>query len=364
MFAPISKGVGILFALGALICWGSWSVTLTLATDRIATDRMSFELYYYDFTILYLLTGIIVAYILGEIPGPNPAPGFEDAAFTTELFGHNFGTYMFSMLGGLLWNTSNIIFGKAIGLMGTAIGFPLAVGVAMISGSLTNYFLAAGDTKLEFLLAGDCIALLGICAVGLLAYRKERELEQNKELWVDAEKASKNVASEGPSMLRKFMICVISGLLNGASNFGVINATTGNDKMSPPANQIFFSFAVFISTFIVIPLSVLWPVEGHPAKTTIREIISDYPAVSSKDHALAALGGFALCSGFFFYNLGNNTDLGAAPTYSIGQSAPIAGILWGTFFFKEFQGLSCKVQGIIPVVVALFASAILCMALA
>merc|ERR1712000_698251 len=131
---------------------------------------------YFDWAISFLLTGIVVAFILGELPGPNPVPGFEDAAYTKELFGHNFGTYMYSMLGGLLWNTSSVMFGKAIVLMGNAIGFPLIVGLAMISGSLTSYFVARGDTKIGLLLGGDFVALLGICVVGLLAYRKEREL--------------------------------------------------------------------------------------------------------------------------------------------------------------------------------------------
>merc|ERR1712032_1268960 len=101
-----------------------------------------------------------------------------------------------------------------------------------ISGSLTNYIIAGHGTKLSMLLAGDFLALLGICAVGFLASRKEQELEKSAPL-NDPEAAAQ--AATQVSMIRKFTICLIGGLLLGLSNIGVVNATSGACPMSAPA---------------------------------------------------------------------------------------------------------------------------------
>lgn len=374
MFAPTATGAGIVFAVLTLACWGSWSTTLVLATK---IRKMPFELFYLEWAMSFLLTGFVVGFIFGVIPGKNPAPGYEDASYVTELFGHSVGTYLYSMLGGLLWNMGNVLVCKGIHLMGQAIGVSMCAGLGLVSGSITSYIIDRKDTSLGLLLGGDAIALVGICAAGLLFYRRDQELARrtvgdtivkdqeliqkaapdafvNQDVEMQPEKAHEI------SMARKFIVCLCGGLLLGLSQIGVNSATTGDDAMSPSANQSFFSLAVFISSCIMIPLSVAFPLEGHTADTTFWEIVGKLRDVSAAEHCLAILGGFLMCMGFFLLNLGNATQLGPAPTASIGRSTPLVCILWGTFFFKEFAGTSFRVWGIIPVIVLLFLAAIVC----
>lgn len=264
---------------------------------------------------------------------------------------------------------ANVLLCKGIALMGQAIGFPLCVGLGMISGTVVNYVLTPAGTNIGLLIAGCSLALVGVCAVGRLASMKDAEMAQSPPL-ADVEDQAK---TESASLTRKMAICLLGGFLLGFNNIGVMYATRGAGNMtateaevgcqlSPPGNQTFFSIGVFISSAILIPLSVAFPLEGHKATTTLGEIFAGYKDVSAKNHMLACFGGFLLCCGFFFYNLGNPA-LGPAPTYSIGQSAPVVGILWGTFFFKEFKGTSAKVWGHIPVIIMLFLGAIVCLAL-
>ena len=35
---PTNYSLGVVMALGALVCWGSWSVTLVLATSKALRD--------------------------------------------------------------------------------------------------------------------------------------------------------------------------------------------------------------------------------------------------------------------------------------------------------------------------------------
>jgi len=149
----------------------------------------------------------------------------------------------------------------------------------------------------------------------------------------------------------------------GLSNIGVVIPTLDPCSMSAPANQTFFSIGMFVSAGLLVPLSVWYPLEGGPAVTTLAKLAKKYTEAGAKEHSLAALGGFLMCTGGVAYNLGNGTQLGPAPTYSIGNSAPLIGILWGSLFFKEFQGTSVRVWGIIPGVVVLFIMAIASLAL-
>jgi len=354
MFAPTSTVAGLVFALLTLACWGSWSTTLVLASKR-----MAFELYYFDWAISFIMTAIVVGIFVGFLPGDMSNRNFNGDNYFQELFGHKFGTYCFSILGGILWNMANVLLCKGIGLMGQALGFPLCVGLGMISGSITG-FVIAGSNNTTMLFVGDSLALVGICFVGLLASRKDAELQKQKQkepLQFDGKEENNDA-----SMARKFIICLTGGLLLGLNNIGVMNATRGEDAMSAPANQVFFSVGVVVSSLILIPLSVAFPLEGHKATTTLGEIFSKYKDVQAVDHFMAGLGGFTLCCGFFCFNIAGGTNLGPAASYSIGQSAPLVGIAWGTFFFKEFQGTSWSVKGIIPVVVLFFFAAIVCLA--
>jgi len=352
--------IGVVFALLCLACWGSWSTTLVLAGDT-----MKFELYYFDFAISFLLTGIVVGLIIGALPG-------DDVNYINQLFSHGGSCYVWSASAGVMWNMANVLLCKGIGLMGQAIGFPLCVGLGLISGTVVNYVLTPAGTNMGLLIAGCSLALVGVLTVGRLASVKDAEMAEiatSSPPLADEDQTK----TESASLTRKMAICLLGGFLLGFNNIGVMYATRGAGNMtateaevgcqlSPPGNQTFFSIGVFISSAILIPLSVSFPLEGHKATTTMREIFSGYKDVRVKDHMLACLGGFLLCCGFFCYNLGNPA-LGPAPTYSIGQSAPVVGILWGTFFFKEFKGTSAKVWGHIPIIVMLFAGAIVCLAL-
>merc|ERR1711976_678578 len=161
-------------------------------------------------------------------------------------------------------------------------------------------------------------------------------------------------------MLRKLAVCIVGGLFLGLSNIGVTGATSTNIlpcNLSPYANQRFFSLGVFLSSCVFVPAVVYFPIEGGNG-SNIKEALAGYFTVSLRDHCLSFLGGTILCSGFFFFNLGA-PSLGSATAYSIGQSAPLVGILWGALFFKEFNGTSVRVRGLIPVVCFLFIGAIL-----
>lgn len=339
-------------------------------------NNMAWECFYCNWAIAFLVTGIVLGLIVGSVPGDVT----ETQAYTSQLFSYGGICYGYSMLGGILMNMANVLLCKGVGLLGQALGFPMSTGIGLISGSIVAYIIEPEGTELSFLVVGNLIALLGIFSIGLLAKRKEDELPQG---FIDT-KGSDEAASESParynleidartlaagsqatkqvSMLRKFLICVAAGLLLGLSNIGVVNAYSKPCSMSAPANQTFYSIGLFLSSTVLIPLTVWFPVEGGAATTSFAKIRANYRQTAWKEHALSIVGGSFLCIGCFAFTLANGTRLGPAAAYSIGQSAPVVGILWGTFFFKEFRGTTARVWGIIPAIVALFIGAIVCLA--
>eukprot|EP00931_Biecheleriopsis_adriatica_P122803 TRINITY_DN97846_c0_g1_i1.p1 TRINITY_DN97846_c0_g1~~TRINITY_DN97846_c0_g1_i1.p1 ORF type:complete len:392 (+),score=47.92 TRINITY_DN97846_c0_g1_i1:40-1176(+) len=370
MFVPESYGLGLAMAFGALVCWGSWSVTLALSGKA-----MEFQLYYLNFTISFLVTGFVVGFIGGTVGSGGEAYGFTKPYFAEIGGSHETACYIWAMLGGVIWNIANVLLCKGIGMMGNAVGFPLCVGLGMVAGAIVGY-IQNPTNNLAFLVPGVIVALCAICTMGLLSHRKDLEIaghdseDSSKEdsgdesggissdSALDIEVPTKEDAAvvNGPGMVRKLVVCVTGGLFLGLSNIGVGKATDKPCSFSPYANQTYFAIGVFISSAVMVPLVTAYPIEGGKG-ASLSAILKGYSKVPLKYHILAILGGFVLCAGFFFFNLGNK-PLSLTITYCIGQSAPLVAILWGTFFFKEFQGTSCRVWGLVPVVLVLFSSAI------
>eukprot|EP00435_Cladocopium_sp_Y103_P050432 s272_g15.t1 len=381
MFVPTSYSLGVVMALCALVCWGSWSVTLVLATSKAA---MPFQLYYTNFTLSFLVTGFVVGLLGGSLGSGGEMYDFH-TAFLEEITGtgHSGECYVWGMLGGVVWNLANILLCKGISMMGNAIGFPLCVGLGMVTGAIVAY-VQDPKSNLTFLVPGVIVALMGICTVGFLSYRKDKEVEFRRQAsgtsdesseaesgetsgtadsgpeQIDVEVPAK--AAKAPGMIRKLVVCILGGLLLGFSNIGIGKATSEPCLLSPYANQFHFSVGVFITSLVMLPIITSFPIEGGES-SQIARVFRGYRQVELRQHLLAILGGFILCMGFFFFNLGNKS-MNLTVSYCIGQSAPLVGILWGTFFFKEFAGTSEKVWGLVPVVCLLFAGAIVLIAAA
>mmetsp|Transcript_108176 Transcript_108176/g.304736 ORF Transcript_108176/g.304736 Transcript_108176/m.304736 type:complete len:340 (-) Transcript_108176:110-1129(-) len=338
---------------------------------------MAFQLFYVNFTIAFLLTGFAVGCIGGSVGTGGERYGFEMSYFDEIAGGRAGPCYLWAISGGVIWNVANILLCKGIGMMGNAVGFPLCVGLGMVTGAVVGY---ANDPKsnLALLVPGIGVALCGIFAVGFLSYLKERELDESDsdgsedgsasalncdfvdESISDSDASVALTAEAG--MFKKLVVCIVGGLFLGLSNIGVGRATSVPCNLSPYGNQTYFSIGVFLSSLVLVPLITRMPLEGGKGRS-IFDVLAEYPGVSTRDHLLAALGGVILCAGFFFFNLGNK-PLGLTITYCIGQSAPLVGILWGTFFFREFAGTSIRVWGLVPVVCICFATAIVLIAAA
>jgi glucose uptake protein len=301
-----------------MICWGSWANTYKLTKD------VRFELFYWDYAIGIFVMALLLAFTLGSWGG-------GEQAFLPNLMQATGPRLGLAMLGGTVFNLANILLVAAIAIAGLAVAFPVAIGTALVVGTIVTYLVEPkGDVRL--LAAGVVLALVAIIA-DALAY---------KELGGGKLKVTK----------KGLWICIVSGLLMGSwSPFTAASMAEGSGQLTPYTSVVFFTLAALISTFIFNIYFMERPLVGEPVS------LSGYVQGNPRWHVLGLVGGFIWSIGTAF-NLIAGRSAGFAISYAIGQSAPMVAAIWGIFVWKEFAGASNKAKMYLALMFIFYAGAI------
>ena len=304
MFIVNSYGLAILFCFITMICWGSWA-----NTQKLASRNWRFELFYWDYVIGILLFSIISALTLGSI-------GDEGRPFIDDLKQADIANVGSALLGGVIFNATNILFSAAIAIAGMSVAFPVGIGLALVLGVVLNYAVAQkGDPLLLF----GGVALIAIAIViNAMAYRK-------------ASATDKKVSTKG------IALSLIAGLLMSffyrfiAASMDLENfESPAQGKMTPYTAVFIFSVGIFLSNFIFNTILIKKPIAGAPTS------YNEYFRGNFKTHMTGVLGGL-------IWGLGNSFNLiaagkaGPAISYGLGQGATLVAALWGVFIWKEFR---------------------------
>jgi glucose uptake protein len=318
MFIPESYGLALLLMIICMICWGSWANTYKL------TQNVRFELFYWDYAIGIFIMAVLLAFTLGSWNGGEDAFMANMAQATGPRIG-------LAMVGGTVFNLANILLVAAIAIAGLAVAFPVAIGTALVVGTIVTYLVEPkGDTTM--LTAGVILALIAIIA-DALAY---------KELGGGKLKVTK----------KGLWICIVSGLLMGSwSPFTAASMAEGTGQLTPYTSVVFFTLAALISTFIFNIYFMEKPLVGEPVS------LSGYVQGKPSWHVLGLVGGFIWAIGTAF-NLIAGRSAGFALSYAIGQSAPMVAALWGVLVWKEFAGANTKAKMYLVLMFLFYAGAI------
>ena len=318
MFIPESYALALLMMILCAICWGSWANTYKLTKD------VRFELFYWDYAIGIFVMAVLLAFTLGSWGG-------GEEAFLPNLVQATGPRLGLAMLGGIVFNLANILLVGAIAIAGLAVAFPVAIGTALVLGTILTYLVQrTGNPALLF--AGVALALVAIIA-DALAY---------KELGGGKLKVTK----------KGIWICIVSGLLMGSwSPFTAASMAEGAGQLTPYTSTVFFTLAALISTFVFNIYFMEKPLVGKPVS------LSGYTAGQPSWHVLGLLGGFIWSIGTAF-NLVAGRATGFAISYAIGQSAPMVAALWGVFVWKEFAGANSKAKTYLVLMFLFYAGAI------
>ena len=248
------------------------------------------------------------------------------------------------LLGGVIFNASNILLSASVSLAGLAVAFPLGVGLALVLGVVINYMGAPkGDPVILFL--GVALIVIAIVCNGIASGRVRKE------------------PGSSAQNRKGILLAVLAGVLMSffyrfvAAAMDLDNFESPTPGMLTPYSAIFiFSVGVLLSNFVFNTLVMKRPFVGTPVG------YDAYFKGSARTHLVGMLGGAVWCLGTAFSYIAAG-KAGAAISYALGQGAPMVAAVWGVFVWKEFRGAGRSVGWLLAVMFLFFILGLACIIL-
>lgn len=315
-----SYGWAVLLAFITMLCWGSWA-----NTQKLATKKWPFQLFYWDYSIGVLLLSLILAFTMGST-------GEQGRSFIQDLMQADFASLRYAFLGGVVFNIANILLVAAIAIAGMAVAFPIGIGLALVLGVLVNYIATpVGNPVMLFVGVGLVVVAIVLDAI---AY-------------------SKLPSSTNKSTAKGIIISLIAGFLMGffyrfvAQSMAIDFANPEAGKLTPYTASVIFALGLLVSNFLWNTIFMYKPLSGE--KATYKEY---FTKGDSRLHLIGILGGAIWSLGMTF-NIIAAEKAGFAISYGLGQGATLIAALWGVFIWREFKGAK-NVNGLLTLMFLFF----------
>jgi len=191
--------------------------------------------------------------------------------------------------------------------MGLALAFPLVIGTALIGGAVLSYLTEplTDPTSTALFFGGVFIAFVSVCLTAYLNHLRDQQLNVNAH---DNDTANLNSEEKHePSQARKLTVCIVGGILMSFWGPLLNIAIQGDDGVTPFTGFIFYTGAVVVSNFVLIPAIIVYPLEGGTGKV-VGEVLSGYRKAPAAEHMWTFISGFVWACGTLA-----NTVAGAQP---------------------------------------------------
>ena len=321
MFIVNSYLLAVVFCFITMLCWGSWG-----NTQKLAAKSWRYELFYWDYVIGMVLFALLIAFTMGSF-GSEGRPFLEDIS---QVSGKAVGSIL---LGGVIFNASNILLSASTSIAGMAVAFPLGVGISLVLGTIVNYIGApAGNPVLLFIGVAHIVVAIICNGVASGKVGGEKKAGANKGIILAA------VAGTLMAFFYRFVAASMD-----LENF----AAPAAGKVTPYTAIVIFSLGVLASNFIFNTLVMRKPFVGEPVS------YKQYFAGNFKTHLVGMLGGAIWCLGTAFSYIASG-KAGAAISYALGQGAPLIAAIWGVFIWKEFKGANRQVYTLLGIMFVFF----------
>lgn len=328
MFIVNSYALAVIFCFVTMLCWGSWG-----NTQKLASKSWRYELFYWDYVIGMLVFALLIAFTMGSF-------GSEGRHFTEDIAQADLKNVGSILLGGVIFNASNILLSASTSIAGLAVAFPLGVGLSLVLGTVVNYIGAPkGDPLWLFL--GVALIVVAVVCNGVASSKVSRSDENG-----NSKKGILLAVAAG--ILMAFFYRFVAAAMD-LDNF----AAPAPGKVTPYTAIVIFSIGVLASNFLFNTLVMKRPFVGEPVS------YSEYFKGSAKTHLVGMLGGAIWCLGTAFSYIASG-KAGAAISYALGQGAPMVAAIWGVFIWKEFKGAGKSTYGLLALMFAFFVGGLAC----
>lgn len=305
MYIISSYSLAVFFCIITMLCWGSWG-----NTQKLAAKTWRYELFYWDYVIGIVLLSLVFGFTLGSM-------GEQGRGFTTDLAQVSSANLWSVIIGGIIFNASNILLSASISIAGMAVAFPVGVGLALVLGVILNYNSASKDDPI-LLFTGVALIVVAIIFNGIAS--------------------GKMSSGDKKSSSKGILLAVIAGILMSFFYRFVAAAMDVNNFESPTPGMMtpytaFFVFAIgmLVSNFLFNTIIMKKPFVGAPVS------YKDYFSGNVATHLVGIAGGliWGLGTVLSYMSAGK---AGAAISYALGQGATMVAAFWGVFIWKEFKG--------------------------
>ena len=301
----------VLLCVVTMFCWGSWG-----NTQKLAGKTWRFELFYWDYVLVLVLFAGLAGLTAGSIGG-------GPWSFVENMKSSSPSQWVWPFLGGIVFNASNILLSAAIAVAGMSVAFPVGVGLALVGGTVANWFV---DGKGNPWLIWTGLAIIVVSIVcNALAFKAKQDASGG--------------ASDSSTVKKGLVLAICAGLLmswfsplvNRVVDMSFANAAPEAGKMTPYTAFFVFTLGVFASNFVFNTIMMKKPVSGEPVN--ISAWFKGNPLV----HFVGILGGCIWATGTLLSFVTAGTA-GAAIAYALGQGATLVSALWGILVWREFKG--------------------------
>lgn len=324
MFIVENYTMAVVLCFITMMCWGSWG-----NTQKLAARTWRYELYYWDYVIGMFLFSLLIGFTLGSF-------GDHGRHFVDDLSQASWGSIISVLIGGVVFNASNILLSASVSLAGMSVAFPLGVGIALVLGVIVNYI---GEPKGNALLLAIGVAFV-VAAIICNGMASGRIAKSTKESTSRHKKGILLAVCAG--VLMSFFYRFVAAAMD-LNNFE--HPAAG---MFTPYGALFmFSVGVLLSNFVFTTWAMRRPFIGEPV--TYRQ----YFAGSFRTHLVGMLGGAIWCLGTACSYIAAG-KAGGAISYALGQGAPMIAAIWGVFIWKEFKGADRKTNLLLALMFVLF----------
>lgn len=304
-----SYPVAVLMCVVTMLCWGSWA-----NTQKLATRAWPFQLFYFDYGIGVFLLSLLLAFTMGST-------GEGGRNFLVDLKQAAPGALGSALIGGIIFNLSNILLVAAIDIAGMAVAFPVGVGLALALGVITTYVKAVSKG-----MSGGNVMLLGLGVACVVC-----------AIIVDAIAYKRLSSTERKTPMKGLVLSIVAGVLMGFFYQFVVDSMTPDfanpaaGKLTPYTAVVIFSLGLLLSNFIWNSIVMVKPFAGPPVA------FSDYFSKGTPGvHLTGVLGGMIWNTGMSFSIIASGAA-GPALSYGLGQGATLVAAIWGVFIWREFR---------------------------
>ncbi|MBX2966709.1 MAG: multidrug DMT transporter permease [Cyclobacteriaceae bacterium] len=321
MYIISSYPLAVFFCIITMLCWGSWG-----NTQKLAAKNWRYELFYWDYVIGIVLLSLLFGFTLGSM-------GEQGRSFTTDLGQVSSANFWSAIIGGIIFNASNILLSASISIAGMAVAFPLGVGLALVLGVIINYISTPkGDPVVLFI--GVALIVIAIIFNGIASGKMSKggKKSSSKGIWLAI------VAGVLMSFFYRFV----------AAAMDINNFESPTPGMATPYTAFFiFAIGMLASNFVFNTIIMKKPFVDTPVS------YKDYFSGSMSTHMVGVIGGLIWGLGTVLSYMASG-KAGAAIAYALGQGATMVAAFWGVFIWKEFKGAGRNVNILLFLMFVLF----------